>query len=205
MEGALAMITITLPIAVLVLALLGSGSLAVAQDKMPPPSPAQVDAVQKEPSVPPIGTSAPDQGGKQEPSAKIAGTNPHPEPLWNGALTVAGAPADVDTVPSLYSPRTAAADKLPIAAYALRHLTDAQRGALRTQLAGVKPEPPADASAAYAIVGAELPPQVALEHLEPLPRDIVSRMPEMRGVAFTAVAGKLLLVDADNRMVIAVL
>jgi hypothetical protein len=30
-------------------------------------------------------------------------------------------------------------------------------------------------------------------------------MPEMRGVAFTVAGGKLLLVDADNRMVIAVL
>jgi hypothetical protein len=195
--------TATLPI--VILALLGSSGLVLAQDKAPPPSQDQVEKSKQEHSGPPVGTSPSDQGGKQEPSAKIAGSNAHPEPLFNGALTVAGAPDDVDTIPSVHSQRTATDDKLPIAAYTLKHLTDGQKNEIRSQLAGQKAAPSAGASTEHAVVGGEVPTDVALDSLQALPQDIVAKMPEMSGVAYTVAAGKLLLVDADSRMVIAVL
>jgi hypothetical protein len=53
--------------------------------------------------------------------------------------------------------------------------------------------------------GGEVPTGVALDSLQALPQDIVAKMPEMRGVAYTVAASRLLLVDADSRMVVAVL
>jgi hypothetical protein len=197
--------TITLPIAIVILALLGGGGSVLAQDKAPPPAQGQVESLKKQHSGPPVDRSESDQAGKQEPSAKISNTNARPEPFWNGALTVAGAPADVDTIPSLRSQRTATDDKLPIAAYTLRHLTGEQKSALHRQLASQQPAPGVSGPAHYAVVGGEIPSDVALNGLQPLPQDIVSKMPELRGVAYTLAANKLLLVDADSRMVIGVL
>jgi hypothetical protein len=197
--------TITLPIAILVLAMLASSTLVLAQDKAPPPTQDQVRDAQKQHSGPPPDRSLPDQNATQEPSAKVIGSNPRPEALWHGMLTVAGAPQDADTIPSLYSPRTASDDKLPIVAYTLKHLTNAQRSALRSELANGKPAPAAGGSTAYAVVGGEVPPRVALEGFKALPHDIVSKLPEMRGVAYMVSADKVLLIDADNRVVVGVL
>src|SRR5262245_5272150 len=54
----------------------------------------------------------------------------------NGALTVPGAPPDTDTVPAKFSARNDASDRLPIAAFRLKHLTDDQHREIHQQLSG---------------------------------------------------------------------
>jgi hypothetical protein len=163
------------------------------------------DDLKKQPSVPPVDRSESDLAGKQEPSAKIANSNAHPEPLWNGALTVAGAPEDSDTIPSLHSQRTAADDKLPTAAYTFKHLTDDQRKAIRKAAAGDVSDSGSRAIGGFAKIGAEVPPSVAWESLQPLPTPVLAQLPETKGIAFILSEDKVLLVNAKNRMVVAVL
>ena len=166
--------------------------------------------LKKQDTVPPVPErqSLPDQNATQEPSAKVPGTAQHPEILWNGALTAVGAPKDVDTVPSLYSERTAADDKLPTVAYTLRHLTSEQKSALYRQLRGAAKStatPAATSNDNFAVMGAELPTLVALNALESLPADVIARIAELRGVGYVLSGDKLVLVDADNRIVIGIL
>ena len=68
----------------------------------------------------------------QTTAAQQAAPNGAPTPaatgvFANGALNVPGAPADVDTVPSKFSARTEADDKLPVAAYTFKHLNGERR------------------------------------------------------------------------------
>ena len=70
--------------------------------------------------------SLPTRGGKQEPSSKIEGTTTGAV-LVNGMLSVPGAQQDSQTAPAKFSERSNVADQLPIAAYALRHLSEDQR------------------------------------------------------------------------------
>lgn len=166
--------------------------------------------LKKQDTVPavPERQSLPDQNATQEPSAKLPGTAQRAEILWNGALTAVGAPKDVDTVPSLYSERTAADDKLPTVAYTLRHLTSEQKSTLYRQLRGAGRSASAAAATTnddFAVIGAEVPTVVALNAVEPLPADVTSRIPEMRGVAYIMSGNKLVLIDADSRIVIGIL
>ena len=129
-----------------------------------------------------------------------------PPALTNGMLTAPGTPTDVDTIPSKFSARTAADDKLPIVAYGLKHLTDEQRRAIYQGLRdkGV-PGSEAVSAGSYAVVGAEIPTVVALHALYPLPDEVVSRLPELRDMVFTRAGDKILLVNPRLHRVIAVL
>jgi hypothetical protein len=188
------------PIAIAVIALLGATDPLFAQDQAP-----QSLQSEKENSAPPIDSSKSDQGGKQEPSSKITDTNARPEPFWNGALTAAGAPDDVDTIPSLFSQRTAADDELPIAAYTFKHLTDGQRKAIREAVAGVASGTGSRAIGGFAKIGAQLPPSVSWESLQSLPTSVLAQLPEMKEIAFILSEDKILLVNAKSREVVAVL
>lgn len=125
----------------------------------------------------------------------------------NGALAVPGAPTDVDTVPSKFSARTAADDQVPITAYRLRHLTDEQTREISSKLTGEQGGAfrPAGAQDSHAIVGALIPADIALNDLAPVPEPLAAKFPELRGAVFMRSAGKLLIVDDDNRLVIGVL
>ena len=62
------------------------------------------------------------------PSQPSATPQPSADGIFqNGVLTVTGADPDNQTAPARFSKRTDAADQLPIAAYALKHLTPDQR------------------------------------------------------------------------------
>jgi hypothetical protein len=123
----------------------------------------------------------------------------------NGALNVPGSPIDVDTVPSKFSARTEADDKLPIAAYTFKHLNGERRAIYQSLHDKQAPGSNVASIESYSVVGAQIPTAIALNGLLPLPDAIVSRLPELRGFMFTTAGDKFLLVDPNLRMVIAVL
>jgi hypothetical protein len=145
------------------------------------------------------GRNVPDQNAKQEPSSKVEGPT-QAAVLVDGRLTAAGAPADVDTVPSKFSERTAADDKLPIAAYALKYLTDEQRRAVRASADGSS-ESGTRALGGYADIGAIIPTAEALEKLQNFSQSVSG----MAGTAYLISEGKLLLVNPRTRVVIGVI
>jgi hypothetical protein len=113
--------------------------------------------------------------GGQTTAQQAAPNEAAPPALTNGMLTAPGTPTDVDTIPSKFSARTAADDKLPIVAYGVKHLTDEQRRAIHQGMRdkGVRGSE-AVSAASYAVVGAEIPTEVALNALYPLPDEVVS-------------------------------
>ena len=136
------------------------------------------------------------RAGTQEPSAKAEGTAKDEKGAFDkGTLTAPGALTDVDTAPAKFSARTAADDALPIAAYALKHLSDDQRRAISEALrndgsSGATPD------ADFARVGAQVPTAVALSELHPLPAKVTSSIPEMSAVMFSRVAEKIVLIKS---------
>jgi hypothetical protein len=136
-----------------------------------------------------------------------------PQPVFvDGKLTVPGAPADSETVPAKFSARNDAVDKLNQNALTEKQLNDAQRHALYQRLgpqrettgsvapgsgdAGVAP------NANIAQVGVVLPTSVKLQAL---PDDVKQQMPNLALYAYARAAGKVLLVEPNNRAVLAVL
>ena len=187
-------------------ALIGSFGFASAEDKVDHKA---TQELKKQDTVPPAtGRNLPEQAGTTEPSSKVPGTSADPNAVFvNGALAVPGAPTDVDTVPSKFSARTAADDQVPIAAYRLRHLSEDQLREISGKLAGEQGGAfrPAGANDSQIVVGALVPADVALRDLAPVPEPLAARFPELRGAAFMRSAGKLLIVDDANRLVIGVL
>jgi hypothetical protein len=122
----------------------------------------------------------------------------------DGVLTAPGSDPDVQTAPAKYSKRSEEADKLPIAAYATRHLTPEQRAriyhTLHKPIAMTGVAPPL-----HVEVGAELPTEVELTALEPLPGEITSDMPELNGLVFVRAGNKILLASPTMHRVLAVL
>jgi hypothetical protein len=181
-----------------------------SQDAQKQSQEAQKEEIKKENPLPPSGSAGgknhSDQNAKQESSSKIDGTNPHPDVFVNGALAVPGAPIDVDTIPSKFSERTAADDKLPIAAYRFKHLTPDQLKSIREAIGqNVAQGSGTRAISGYAHIGAEIPTMVALNELHPLPASVLAQLPAMKGVVFTLSEDKVLLVNASTRVVMGVL
>ena len=167
----------------------GDGSSQTAKDTVPP-------ATDKSEST---------RAGTQEPSAKAGEAAQDTKGAFEkGTLTAPGALTDVDTAPAKFSARTAADDALPIAAYALKHLTHDQRRAISEAVrnegsAGATPD------ADFARVGSQVPIAVALSALRPLPEQVSSSIPEMSDVMFTRVAEKIVLINPRTRVVIGVI
>lgn len=121
-----------------------------------------------------------------------------------GVLTVAGAGSDNQTAPAKYSKRTDAADQIPIAGYALRHLNRDQRGriyqALHKSMAmsgkapGIEP-----------VAGAEITADVVFNALQPLPDDITRDIPELKGLGYVRDDSTVLIVSPTLHRVLAVL
>ena len=184
-----------------------SVGIASAQTDGPQPSrndppPSAPNQGSKDPVPPATDPSLPTRGGKQEPTSKIEGTEANAPILKNGVLTVPGAPQDSQTAPAKFSKRTDEADKLPIAAYTLRHLLSGQQrdrlySALHTPMA-LSGEQLGDLSEAGAEVSAS-----ALKGLRPLPEQLLTQFPELKSLAFAGIGDKIVLVDPVQHRVVA--
>ena len=121
----------------------------------------------------------------------------------NGVLTVSGVDPDNQTAPAKFSKRTDAADQLPIAAYALQHLSPDQRSriflALHKAMAISGNTPTIEP-----VIGAELNFVIVLHHLQPLPDELTRDIPELRGLAFVRNGNKILLASPTMQRVLAV-
>ena len=121
----------------------------------------------------------------------------------NGVLTVSGVDPDNQTAPAKFSKRTDAADRLPIAAYALQHLSTDQRSrifqALHKAMAISGNTP-----AIEPVVGAELNSGIVLHRLQPLPDELTRDIPELTGLAFVRDGNKILLASPTMQRVLAV-
>jgi hypothetical protein len=187
----------------LVIALAAGGSAAQAQDNA---DGQKAKEVSKQDPVPPAtGTNKSEQSGTTEPSSKIPNTNPNPSVFVNGILAVPGAVADVDTAPAKFSERTNADDRLPIAGYRLKHLSPDERSEIVQGIGSQRDAPSANDNDAFARLGAEIPSSTAMTALRPMPDALTTKFTVLRGTAFMRAAGKVLVVDLDNSVVVGVL
>jgi hypothetical protein len=177
-------------------ALLGTYGLAPAQEKVDEKKTEELKQVDP---VPPQSDSPSAKAGREEPSTQGKGHVARTEVLVNGKLTAPGAPADGQAVPSKYSARNAALDKLPTVAFRLNHLTEDQRREIFAQLnsgrggLGLSP--------GHAMIGAELPAAVALRDLKPVPESLSAKFSGLRGTRYLAEAPNVLIVDSNNMVV----
>lgn len=196
-----------LPLLISVAAIIHASPNAFAQDKV---DGKQVEEIKKTDPVPPAtGKNLPEQAGTQEPSSKVQGTSKNTDTFVNGVLAVPGISAENETAPAKFSERIAADDRLPIAAYRLRRLKDDQRREVAQLLAAQRRIAPAaggsePAEDRQAVVGA-LVPAKSLDAFTPVPDAVASKFAELQGTGYMPVAGKLVLIDLRNRLVIGVL
>jgi hypothetical protein len=160
-----------------------------------------------DPVPPATAPKASEQAGTTEPSAKVEGTSPDPNAVFQkGVLTVPGASTDVDTAPAKHWARTNADDQISIAGYRLKMLTADQLQQISRELNSQRDAPstsPVDGD--FAVIGAEVPGPVAMQALSPVPDTLTSRFVELRGTAYMRSAGKIVIVDCDNNIVVGVL
>jgi hypothetical protein len=164
----------------------------------------KVQELKKVVPVPPESGKTPsEKAGRQEPSTQGKGPAGSTAVLVNGMLAVPGAASDGQAVPSEFSARNAALDKLPTVAFTLHHLTEAQRREIFERLhsgrGGLALSP------GHAMVGAALPAEIALRDLKPVPESLTERFPELRGTSYLAEEPNVLLVRSNNNVVIGVL
>ena len=178
----------------LVLVLLGAGfsaGLAVAQQAPPAAEPQQQQQQEKAQQTPS------GQMGKEEPSSHAPSPKPADNSVFvNGALAVPGAPENADTVPSKFSAKNAADDKLITLAYTFKLLTDEQRRAIYDGLKGQPAGPAFNAD-----VGVELPLSV---ELRPVPNDVAARVQQTGDYRYAVAADRVLMVSPVNRVVVGV-
>src|SRR6476646_9506897 len=100
----------------LVVALLGSTALSAGNAAAEPQQQQQQEKAQQTPSG---------KMGAEEPSSHAPSQKPADNSVFvNGALAVPGAPENTDTVPAKFSEQNAADEKLSIAAYTFKLLTE---------------------------------------------------------------------------------
>ncbi len=172
----------------LILAFVGGIGLASAQQP-PPPGDAQQQSQHDKALQTPSG-----QMGKEEPSSHAPTEKPPSSAVFvDGALAVAGAPANTDTVPAKFSQKNAADDKLITLAYTFKALTDEQRRAIYDALKG---EPAG--SAFNADVGVELPSSI---ELRPVPDALARRVPQTQDYEYAVADNRVLLVSLTRIVV----
>ena len=181
-------------------ALLGECGVASAQQKVDEKTTQELKKV--DPVPPATGKSAPEKAGTQEPSTKGKGHVSNANVFVDGRLAVPGAATDGQTVPSKYSARNAELDELPTAAFRLLGLADDQKREIHEALHGGQGG--LALSPAHAMVGAEIPTDVALRDLKPTPESLAAKFPELRRSSYLIEGPSVLLVDTNN-MVIGVL
>jgi hypothetical protein len=171
------------------------------------PNQNEVEVKKQDPVPPATDPKLTEQSGKTEPSAKVPGTNQDPNAVFvNGVLAVPGANTDVDTAPAKHWARTNADDQIPIAGYRLKKLDAQQLQQIAQELKSQREAPSASPSTgSYAVIGAEVPAEVAFTTLSPVPQTLTDKFTELRGTAFMRSAGKLVIVDPNNNLVVGVL
>jgi hypothetical protein len=138
--------------------------------------------------------SLPDQNATQEPSAK---TNPNTQPTGvfvNGALAVAGAPAETETTPAKFSAHNDARDKIPIMARG-PWLTDVQK----QRIAAAVTQARVASTDVKAMPTTELSSDVELRDW---PAGLATDIPAVNGTKYVRLADKILIVQPANRIVI---
>jgi hypothetical protein len=133
------------------------------------------------------------RAGKAEP---VPQTKSDDSVLVNGAWNVPGAPQDSQTVPSKYSARNDALDKLPIMAAPLWLTGEQRRKIAATLLTGSAPTATIDTPIAQ-----ELPRNV--EMLD-LPEALKREIPDAKNLKYVRASDRILLVDPQppNRTVV---
>jgi hypothetical protein len=155
----------------------------------------QSPGLKKDDGVPPAtATNQPGQAEKKAPDGEGTAAA-----LSNGMLTAPGAPRDVDTAPAKFSARTASDDQLPTVGYRLKRLGADKKASVYAELAK---SGPATNSQVPATVGAEVPTNLALGGLRPVPNTVTAQFPELSGLTFATLNGKLVLIDATMRIVV---
>jgi hypothetical protein len=172
------------------------------------PTDQKTEEIKKQDPVPPAtDPKLTEQAGTTEPSSKVPATNTDPNAVFvKGVLAVPGASTDVDTAPAKHWARTDADDQLPIAGYRFKKL-DAQQKQLIAQELNAQRDTPTASSAggSYAVIGAEVPAGVALTSLSPMPQTLADKFTELRGTTFMRSAGKIVIVDPKNNLVVGLL
>jgi hypothetical protein len=134
------------------------------------------------------------QGGKEEPGSHAATTKPMNTPvLVNGALAVEGAPADSQTVPSIYSERNARLDGLPIMAMPLGLSEEDKRRIAESVRADNATQAPTGAQPSQ-----QLPSGIEMHEL---PKGVAD-IPAVRDLKYVRLSDRILLVQAPNRIVV---
>lgn len=189
-------------------AIAACASVALAQSPAQPepanPQPKAANETKKDPVPPATDKSEATQAGVQEPSSKIKSSADTAVSV-NGVLTAPGAATNVDTAPAKFSPRNASDDALPIAAYALKHLSADQRRGLLETLRVQRGNQSKNVNEDFAAVGAEVPTATAVGGLSAVPDSVTANLPSLRGVAFTVVGEKVVLINPRTRVVVGVL
>jgi hypothetical protein len=133
--------------------------------------------------------------GKEEPSSQAE--TPKPQGAFvNGALSAAGAPTDVDTVPAKFSERNAKDDKLITLAYTFKNLSDDQTRQISAALKGQ------GAAAAFkGDIGTVVP--FAIE-LRAVPDNLAGQVPQTKGFQYLSADDRVLLISPPTRIVVGV-
>jgi hypothetical protein len=141
------------------------------------------------------------RAGKQEGGSPVPAVPPGNKNdtavLIDGKLAAPGAPTDSQTVPSKYSARNAALDRVPIMTMPLP-LSDDQKRLIYDSVSEAPASPEADAVAPTHV----LPSSVVLRQL---PAKISQEIPAVRKLHYARFANKVLLVEASNRIVVGVI
>ena len=137
--------------------------------------------------------TVPGRIGTTEPSSHAPSTKPQDTAVFvDGRLVVPGAPADSQTVPSLFSERNAALDALPTMAFPLP-LSDEDKQRIR------------DAARQAPVVRTEVHPAdllpIGLEVRE-LPAQVTAAIPATRNFGFVRTSDRVLLVLPSSRIVV---
>jgi len=120
----------------------------------------------------------------------------------NGSQPVPGAMPDSDDVPSTMSAKNAHDDMLPVAAFRLKHLTDAQRQAIYQSVLATAKSDAAPLAAPRVEVGMVVS---RAARLDPLPAEAGAVTPEVAGLQYHLVGNRLVLADPIYRQVLAVI
>jgi hypothetical protein len=175
------------------LALLAGVSGANAQGSQPPQSlstPEQNSAAERALQTP-SGKAGKDEPGSHATNDSVGDAN---AVFVNGKLNVSGAPHDGPTVPSKFSEKNAAADKLIILAHTFVNLPDDQRAGIYQALKDEKA-----ASVSKAEIGTELP---ASTELRGVPLTVAQQFPAVKDYDYVLSDRGVLIVYGPARVVV---